>query len=104
MIEFLRQHGVAEYVQQHLLTVYLVTISLVTFLGFGFDKMKARRGWWRTPERTLLRFCLLGGSPGGGLAMMVFRHKISKPAFRHAYFAIAGVQVVALAAWLVLKN
>ena len=39
--------------------LYLIGINVLTFLLYGFDKWKARRGKWRIPEDTLIYFFLL---------------------------------------------
>ena len=84
------------------LLVYLVLINLVTFLVYGIDKSRAKRGVWRVPEKTLFLLPLLGGSIGALLGMRTFRHKT-----KHWYFvwgipAILLAQI-ALAAWLLYR-
>ena len=54
---------------------YLAFINLLAFLAMGLDKLKARRGKWRIPEKTLFLLALSGGSPGGILGIYAFRHK-----------------------------
>ena len=44
--------------------IYLVIINIVTFLSMGIDKYKAKRGKWRTQEKTLLTLVALGGGIG----------------------------------------
>ncbi|MEZ5988524.1 MAG: DUF1294 domain-containing protein [Planctomycetota bacterium] len=61
--------------------VAMGAMSLVAFLAFGVDKWRARRGRWRTPERTLLALTALGGAPGSLLGMRLFRHKTAKRSF-----------------------
>lgn len=85
-----------------LLAVYLAVINLATFIVYGADKRRARKGKWRVPEKTLFLLPLLGGSVGALLGMRVFRHKT-----RHWYFvwgipAILLAQI-ALAVWLLTK-
>lgn len=41
---------------------YLVLINVITFLIYGIDKLKAKKGKWRIPEATLLILAILGGS------------------------------------------
>ena len=66
----------------YILGGYLALINLVLFVLFGRDKAAAQRGARRTPETTLLAMAVLGGSLGGLLGMLLFRHKTRKPAFR----------------------
>ena len=56
------------------------------FLLYGLDKLKAKRGKWRIPERTLLLFTWLMGGVGALLGMRTFRHKT-----KHLSFKISAV-------------
>lgn len=85
-----------------LLAVYLAAINLATFIVYGADKRRARKGKWRVPEKTLFLLPLLGGSVGALLGMRVFHHKT-----RHWYF-VWGIPAIllaqlALAVWLLTK-
>lgn len=82
---------------------YLAAVNVVSFLVYGGDKLSARRGGRRVPERTLLLLALFGGSLGALLAMRLSRHKT-----RHWYFRY-GVPVffllhLGLLAWLALAK
>ena len=55
--------------------IYLIGINVLTFLIYGIDKWKARRGKWRIPEDTLIWLAIAGGSIGALLGMYLFRHK-----------------------------
>ena len=74
----------------------LAIISLITFILYGNDKLRAKRGTRRIPERVLIAFSLLGGGIGGAIGMSVFRHKTKHWYFR--FFNVLGVslQVVAI--------
>jgi uncharacterized membrane protein YsdA (DUF1294 family) len=61
--------------------IYLAIINLCAFVAFGIDKLKARRGAWRTPESTLLLLAAIGGSFGSFLGMKVWRHKTQHKKF-----------------------
>ena len=63
------------------LYAYLALINLMLFVVMGADKLRAKRHRRRVPESTLLTLAVLGGSVGGMLGMLVFRHKT-----RHAKF------------------
>ncbi len=84
------------------LLVWLAVINLLTFIVYGADKHRARKGKWRVPEKTLFLLPLLGGSIGALLGMRVFHHKT-----KHWYFvwgipAILLAQI-ALAVWIYTK-
>lgn len=61
--------------------IYLVTVNLVGFAIMGVDKYKAKKGYWRTPEKTIFIITLLMGGIGTILGMNVFRHKTKKMKF-----------------------
>ena len=61
--------------------VWLV-INLITFILYGVDKRRAKRGQWRIPEKTLLTGTWLLGGVGAWLAMRTFRHKTKHIAFQ----------------------
>ena len=60
---------------------YLLIINLIGFLAMGIDKFKAKRGYWRIPEGTLIMITALGGGIGTLLGMYTFRHKTKKMKF-----------------------
>ena len=60
---------------------YLTILSILTFILYGVDKLKAKAGAYRIPEKILLGLSLLGGAPGGIIAMRLFRHKTNKKYF-----------------------
>lgn len=64
------------------LTVYILAVSLLTWILFGLDKWKAIHGKWRIRESTLLGLSFIGGAAGGLAGMYLFRHKIRKMRFR----------------------
>lgn len=44
--------------------IYLLAINLITFVSMWIDKYKAKRGKWRTKEKTLILLVVLGGGIG----------------------------------------
>ena len=61
-------------------------ISLVAFVTYFADKVKAKRGAWRVPEKVLLGMGFLGGAIGALAAMQIFRHKT-----KHYYFYVVNI-------------
>jgi len=78
---------------------YLISINLVTFLYYGFDKMIAGSESVRIPELVLHSLALAGGSPAGLLAQKLLRHKTIKTSFQITYWAIVILQII-LILWL----
>ncbi len=81
---------------------WLAAVNLLAFGLCGLDKWKARRGFWRVRERTLLGTALLGGAPGLLAGMALFRHKIRHKKFVWGVPAILTVQIAA-ALWLLSR-
>lgn len=71
-----------------LLLIWLAGTNLLLLGVMGWDKLAAIQGRRRIPERTLFSLALLGGSVGGILGMLLFRHKTRKRAFRIGFPAI----------------
>ena len=53
----------------NIILLYLGVINIVAFVVYGIDKLKARKGMWRTSEATLLMLTVIGGSIGAWLGM-----------------------------------
>ena len=52
-----------------------LAVNLITFILYGVDKRRARKGQWRIPEKTLLLGTWLLGGVGAYTGMRMFRHK-----------------------------
>ncbi|MFH1286242.1 MAG: DUF1294 domain-containing protein [Candidatus Magasanikbacteria bacterium] len=78
----------------NILIFYLLIINVVTFLYFGFDKMKSRLGHRRIPEKTLFLLAILGGSVGALFAMNTFRHKTKKVSFQTILGLVIAAQTL----------
>ncbi len=76
-----------------LLVSWLIAISIVAFLTYGFDKFIAGSRFTRVPEDVLLILAAAGGVVGAGLGMLIFRHKTQKRPFL-TRFAIAALVAV----------
>ena len=83
------------------LLIYLIIINIVAFIVYAWDKRKAKKGAWRTPESTLLLLAAVGGSVGALLAMYMLRHKTNHKKFFLGVPAILIAQL-AIAAYFLL--
>lgn len=70
----------------NIFAIFVAVCSVMTFVLYGLDKIFAINGMWRIPEKILLISSILGGGIGGGLAMLLFRHKT-----KHWYFIVINV-------------
>lgn len=59
----------------HFIIVCLLLANVVTFIAYGIDKYKAKKGNLRISEATLLLMAFWGGSIGAWLGMKAFHHK-----------------------------
>ena len=81
--------------------IYLLSINLISFLAMGIDKYKAKKGKWRTQEKTLITLVVLGGGIGGIAGMYTFRHKTQKPRFYIGFPMILIVEIIIAIAILI---
>lgn len=82
------------------MSIYLVSINLISFLTMYIDKKKAQKGKWRISEWTLFMLVILGGGIGGIAGMKVFRHKTKKAKFYIGFPTIIILQI-ALVIWII---
>lgn len=54
------------------IVIYLLAINLLTFFAMWLDKYKAKRGKWRTQEKTLFTLVALGGGIGRNCGNVCF--------------------------------
>ena len=78
---------------------YLLAVNIVTFLLYGIDKYKAKKGKWRISEATLLTMAAIGGSIGAWAGMRLWHHKTMHKKFKYGIPIIIILQV-ALAVYL----
>ena len=78
---------------------YLLAVNIVTFLLYGIDKYKAKKGKWRISEATLLTMAAIGGSIGAWAGMRLWHHKTMHKKFKYGIPVIIIFQV-ALAVYL----
>lgn len=86
----------------YFLYIYILVMSVLSFFSMGIDKVRARKGYFRTPEKTLFILAALGGGIGGTLGMFRFRHKTKHWYFR-VFFPLFAVIQISICVWISLK-
>lgn len=85
------------------IVIYLLAINIITFFAMGIDKYKAKKGHWRTKEKTLFILVALGGGIGGIAGMYFFRHKTQKPRFYIGFPMILIIEIIITIVFFVTK-
>lgn len=79
-----------EFINDHLIFSIVLAVnilfSIITFILYFVDKVKAKKNAWRIRERTLLIFTYFFGALGAFLGIFVLRHKS-----RHWYFVLSAI-------------
>ena len=78
---------------------YLLAVNITSFLLYGIDKYKAKKGKWRISEATLLTMAAIGGSIGALAGMRLWHHKTMHKKFKYGIPLIIIMQI-ALAVYL----
>lgn len=96
--------GIWYFTSLGFLWIYLVTVTLITFCLYGFDKHQSINGKTRIPEIILHFLSLIGGMVGAFSGMILFRHKTRKLQFKLVFLAIALIQTGLALWWYLIKN
>ena len=86
----------------HFIIACLLLANVATFIAYGIDKYKAKKGKWRISGATLLLMAFWGGSIGACLGMKAFHHKTMHKKFYIGVPTIIILQL-AFAVWLAYK-
>jgi uncharacterized membrane protein YsdA (DUF1294 family) len=86
-----------------LLLSWLIAITLITFLTYGYDKAAARSGQLRVPERILTGLAFIGGTAGALVGMRTFHHKTAKASFQLRFWIVVAVQVLLIALYVYVR-
>ena len=79
---------------------YLVLINVITFIAYGIDKLKAKKGKWRIPEATLLLLAIVGESIGAWCGMKVWHHKTMHKKFKYGIPSVMAIQIGLCLYWI----
>lgn len=78
---------------------YLIGVTVLTFVFYGYDKRQAVAGGGRVPEVSLHLLALVGGTLGALAGQFVFSHKTRKQSFRSVFMGIVVFQIILSAVW-----
>jgi uncharacterized membrane protein YsdA (DUF1294 family) len=89
------------YLSSDVVLSWLIAITLVAFLTYGYDKGVSGSDRTRVPEIVLLALTFAGGTIGSFLGRAFFRHKTIKASFRAQLWLVVGAQVILLIVYIV---
>ena len=87
-----------------LIACWVLAMTVVTFLTFGYDKSMAGTKKPRVPENVLLALTFFGGTIGAVAGASVFRHKTRKSSFRTRFIFVVGVQALLVGVYYFLAD
>lgn len=90
---------VSNFKLMKIVLLYFLLINTTAFILAGYDKYLAIKSKSRISENTLFLSAALGGSAGLVLAMLLFRHKISKTSFILKFAIIILIQLLIFLKW-----
>ena len=80
---------------------WLLSITVITLLAYGYDKAVSSTRATRIPERVLLTLAFTGGTLGAIAGMRFFHHKTSKESFLERFWLVVTAQIVLVAGWYI---
>jgi uncharacterized membrane protein YsdA (DUF1294 family) len=87
------------------LLILIIALQILPFLIYGIDKLFAKLGFFRIPEKALLATTFFFGIIGSIAAMMIFKNKTRKTSFLHNFKVIALLRIIVLVSLgLILMN
>ena len=89
------------YFSIDIVLTWLIVITLVAFLTYGYDKAIAGSDRTRVPEKVLLALTLAGGTIGAFAGRSFFRHKTVKASFRAKLWLVVGFQVLLVLVYII---
>ena len=75
-----------------LLLFCIIGVNVITFVVYGIDKLKAKKGKCRVSETTLLLLAIVGGSVGAWCGVKVWHHKTMYAKFKYGIPLIMAMQ------------
>jgi uncharacterized membrane protein YsdA (DUF1294 family) len=88
----------------YLILTSIALINFITFIVYGIDKYKARKGKWRISENSLLLLAVIGGSIGAWLGIKIWHHKTMHKKFCYGIPLVILLQVAILTYFFLIQQ
>jgi uncharacterized membrane protein YsdA (DUF1294 family) len=88
----------------YIILTSIALINFITFIVYGIDKYKARKGKWRISENSLLLLAVIGGSIGAWLGIKIWHHKTMHKKFCYGIPLVILVQVAILTYFFLIQQ
>lgn len=88
----------------YIILTSIALINFITFIVYGIDKYKARKGKWRILENSLLLLAVIGGSIGAWLGIKIWHHKTMHKKFCYGIPLVILVQVAILTYFFLIQQ
>jgi uncharacterized membrane protein YsdA (DUF1294 family) len=88
----------------YIILTSIALINFITFIVYGIDKYKARKGKWRISENSLLLLAVIGGSIGAWLGIKIWHHKTMHKKFCYGIPLVILLQVAILTYFFLIQQ
>ena len=88
----------------YIILTSIALINFITFIVYGIDKYKARKGKWRISENSLLLLAVIGGSIGAWFGIKIWHHKTMHKKFYYGIPLVILVQVAILTYFFLIQQ
>ena len=88
----------------YIILTSIALINFITFIVYGIDKYKARKGKWRISENSLLLLVVIGGSIGAWLGIKIWHHKTMHKKFYYGIPLVILLQVAILTYFFLIQQ
>ena len=88
----------------YIILTSIALINFITFIVYGIDKYKARKGKWRISENSLLLLAVIGGSIGAWFGIKIWHHKTMHKKFCYGIPLVILVQVAILIYFFLIQQ
>jgi uncharacterized membrane protein YsdA (DUF1294 family)/cold shock CspA family protein len=87
-----------------LLLILYGVMGLGSFVLYADDKLRAKQGAWRRPEKMLILCDLAGGWIGGFIAQRRLNHKVSKSSYQGTFWLVVAIHYIFWLWWLIASK